>query len=108
MALNHVAQTAGCNRAHELEQRCARWLLLTQDRVDGNVFDLKQEFLGYMLGVHRPSVSVAAGILQKAGLIHYTRGRITIVDRVGLQRVASECYGIMVQEYQRLMGFPQN
>jgi CRP-like cAMP-binding protein len=104
VAFSHVAQTAGCNQAHSLGQRCARWLLLTQDRVDGDRFELKQEFLGYMLGVHRPSVSVAAGLLQKAGLISYSRGRITVHDRAGLEAAACECYGIMVREYDRLLG----
>jgi CRP-like cAMP-binding protein len=104
VAFSHVAQTAGCNQAHSLGQRCARWLLLTQDRVDGDRFELKQEFLGYMLGVHRPSVSVAAALLQKAGLISYSRGRITVHDRAGLEAAACECYRIMVHEYDRLLG----
>jgi CRP-like cAMP-binding protein len=103
VVFSHVAQTTACNQAHSLGQRCARWLLLTQDRIDGNQFELKQEFLGYMLGVHRPSVSVAAGILQKAGLISYSRGRITVHDRAGLEAAACECYGIMVRAYDRLL-----
>jgi CRP-like cAMP-binding protein len=104
VVFSHVAQTAACNQGHSLPQRCARWLLQTQDRVIGDRFELKQEFLGYMLGVHRPSVSVAAGILQRAGLISYTRGRITVHDRPGLEAAACECYSLMVAEYDRLLG----
>jgi CRP-like cAMP-binding protein len=100
----HVAQTAACNQGHSLAQRCARWLLQTQDRVVGDRFELKQEFLGYMLGVHRPSVSVAASALQRQGLISYTRGRVTVHDRPGLEAAACDCYGIMVREYDRLLG----
>ena len=75
MALfNQVAQSVACNRLHSLEERCARWLLITHDRVDGDEFKLTQEFLSYMLGVHRPAVTLAAGILQQAGFIHYSRG----------------------------------
>jgi CRP-like cAMP-binding protein len=104
VVFGHVAQTAACNQGHSLAQRCARWLLQTQDRVIGDRFELKQQFLGYMLGVHRPSVSIAAATLQRAGLISYTRGRITVHDRPGLEAAACECYGIMVSEYDRLLG----
>src|SRR5262249_39596239 len=78
--LNQIAQGASCNRLHEVQERCARWLLQTHDRVDGDSFPLTHEFLSQMLGVHRPTVSVAAAMLQKAGLIDYTRGQVTIVN----------------------------
>jgi CRP-like cAMP-binding protein len=101
--LNQVAQSTSCNRLHEVQERCARWLLQTHDRVDGDSFPLTHEFLAQMLGVHRPTVSVAAAMLQKAGLIDYTRGRITVVDRKGLEVAACSCYGIIKQEYDRLL-----
>jgi hypothetical protein len=87
-----VAQSAACNRLHVIEQRCARWLLMSQDRVGRASFDLTQEFLAEMLGVRRPGVTVAMGMLEKAGLIAHARGNITIVDRAGLERAACECY----------------
>jgi CRP-like cAMP-binding protein len=87
-----VAQSVACNRLHSLEERCARWLLMTSDRTGSETMQLKQRFLSYMLGVHRPAVSLAAGALQKAGLIRYRRGQITILDRAGLEDAACECY----------------
>jgi CRP-like cAMP-binding protein len=87
-----VAQSAACNRLHVIEQRCARWLLMSQDRVGRSRFDLTQEFLAEMLGVRRPGVTVAMGILEKAGLIAHGRGTITVVDRAGLEKVSCECY----------------
>lgn len=87
-----VAQSAACNRLHVIEQRCSRWLLMSQDRVGRNRFDLTQEFLAEMLGVRRPGVTVAMGILEKAGLINHGRGTITVVDRGGLEKAACECY----------------
>jgi len=104
--LAQVSQSAACNRVHSIEERCARWLLMTHDRVDGDVFDLTQEFLAEMLGVRRPSVSVAASILQRAGFIRYSRGRVTIVDRAGLESAACECYAVIAREYERLIGAP--
>jgi len=101
--LIQVAQTAACNRAHSVDKRCARWLLMTHDRVGGgHTFPLTHQFLAYMLGVRRAGVTVAAGILQKAGLIHYTRGSITISDRKGLEEAACECYGIVAHHVDRL------
>jgi CRP-like cAMP-binding protein len=87
-----VSQSAACNRLHVIEQRCARWLLMSEDRVGRNRFDLTQEFLAEMLGVRRPGVTVAMGVLEKAGLISHGRGNITVVDRAGLENAACECY----------------
>jgi CRP-like cAMP-binding protein len=87
-----VAQSAACNRLHVIEQRCARWLLMSQDRVGRDTFDLTQEFLAQMLGVRRPGVTVAMGILEKAGLIAHGRGNIRVVDRAGLEKAGCECY----------------
>jgi CRP-like cAMP-binding protein len=101
---NQVAQTTACNRVHLVEQRCARWLLQTHDRVGSDQFLLTQEFLAQMLGVRRSGVSAAAGLLQKAGLIRYARGRITVLDRPGLESAACECYGIIKKEFERLLG----
>lgn len=98
-----ISQGSACNRLHPLEARCARWLLMTHDRVAADSFALTQEFLGQMLGVTRPSVSVAAGMLQKAGLIRYTRGVVTILDRDRLEASSCECYGIITGEMIRLV-----
>ncbi|PYX58076.1 MAG: Crp/Fnr family transcriptional regulator [Acidobacteria bacterium] len=87
-----VAQLAACNRLHEIEQRLARWLLMTHDRVGSNSFPITHDLLAQMLGSGRPSVTVAAGGLQKAGIIEYTRGVVTIRNRKGLERAACECY----------------
>src|ERR1700751_4497602 len=89
-----ISQSASCNRRHEIVQRCSRWLLMTHDRVNGDEFALTQEFLSKMLGVRRAGVSVAAGILQRAGLIKYSRGRVMIIDREGLEGISCECYRI--------------
>jgi CRP-like cAMP-binding protein len=85
-------QIAACNRLHEVDERLARWLLMSQDRVGATTFPLTQEFISHMLGTRRASVTVAAGILQKAGLITYTRGQVTIEDRAGLESASCECY----------------
>lgn len=107
MALfDQAAQHAVCNRLHTLEERCARWLLMTHDRVDGDVLPLKQQFLAEMLGVHRPAVTIAAGTLQKAGVIRYTRGKVTVLDRDALERSACECYAIIARRAQELLGLP--
>jgi CRP-like cAMP-binding protein len=102
-----VSQTSACNRLHSLEERCARWILMTHDRVDADTFPLTQEFLSSMLGVRRPSVTVAAGMLQKAGFISYTRGNMTILDREGLEASACECYGIITRLFHSLPGGAQ-
>ncbi len=98
-----VAQTAACNRLHDIKQRLARWLLLTQDRVDSESLPITHDFLATMLGTDRPSVSLAAGVLQKKKLIEYTRGAVKIVNRKKLEDSACECYGI-TQQYNGELG----
>ena len=99
-----IGQNSACNRRHSMVERCARWLLLTHDRVTTDTFELTQQFLALMLGVRRATVTVAAGLLQKAGYIEYEHGRITIVDRKGLEAAACECYAIVLNEFVRLQG----
>ncbi len=89
------AQLAACNRLHEVDDRLARWLLMSQDRVGGSSLALTQESLSMMLGTRRASVTIAAGILQKAGLITYTRGHVNIVKRAELENAACECYRVI-------------
>ena len=102
--LTQVSQSAACNRLHSIEQRCARWLLMTHDRVDRvDRFPLTQEFLAIMLGVRRAGVTVAAGALQDSGLIRYRRGSIQVLDRAGLEAAACPCYGIVRREFDRLL-----
>jgi CRP-like cAMP-binding protein len=100
---DQAAQHAACNRLHALEERCARWLLMTHDRVDGDVLPLKQQFLAEMLGVHRPAVTIAAGALQKAGVIRYTRGKVTVLDRAALEAAACGCYAIISRRAEELL-----
>lgn len=102
-----AARSGACNLLHDVVQRCARWLLLSNDRVGHETFDLTHDILSTMLGVRRPSVTVAAGILQKAGFIKYTRGRITIIDRSGLEQASCECYRAVADEFLRLLGGPE-
>jgi hypothetical protein len=97
-----VSQSAACNRHHVIEERCARWLLMSQDRVGRDRFDLTQEFLAEMLGVRRPGVTVAMGILEKAGLIAHGRGNITVVDRAGLEKASCECYPTIRERQAKL------
>jgi CRP-like cAMP-binding protein len=101
---NQAAQSVACNRLHTLESRCARWLLMTHDRMRMEPFTLTHEFLSYMLGVHRPAVTLAAGVLQRAGLIRYSRGKVTVLDRAGLEAVACACYEVTRKNYDRLIG----
>jgi CRP-like cAMP-binding protein len=98
-----VAQTAACNRLHDIKQRLARWLLMTQDRVDSESLPITHDFLATMLGTDRPSVSSAAGILQSEQLIEYTRGAVKIVNRNKLEASACECYGV-TQQYNGQLG----
>jgi CRP-like cAMP-binding protein len=99
-----VSQNAACNRAHPVNERLSRWLLMSHDRVGGNEIPITQRFLASMLGVHRPSVNVAGGALQKAGFIRFTRGKIAVVDRRGLEDAACECYGRIRAEFARTFG----
>ena len=100
-------QTAACNRLHPVEQRLCRWLRMVYNRVpDRPVFPLKQEFLAAMLGVHRPTVSIAAAVLQKAGWIRYSRGNMEILDSDQLASGACECYSIMEQQFERMYDSP--
>ncbi|MGI8548701.1 MAG: Crp/Fnr family transcriptional regulator [Gemmatimonadaceae bacterium] len=101
-----VGQSVVCNQRHTLRQRCARWLLLTDDRMSGAEFHLTHESLAAMLGVRRAGVTVAAGALQRAGLIRYRRGLITILDRQGLECVSCECYRVVQQAFHQLLGEP--
>ncbi len=98
-----VAQTAACNRVHMLDQRLARWLLLTHDRVDGDEFPLTQEFISTMLGVRRAGVSVAANELRQAGVIAYRRGFVTVANRQGLEERSCECYQVVRDAYDRYL-----
>jgi len=97
-----ISQTAACNRAHTLSERLARWLLLTHDRLGRNEFEITHDFLARMLGTRRAGVSVAASTLREAGAIGYVRGRVTILDRQGLEDAACECYRIVKAEFDRL------
>jgi CRP-like cAMP-binding protein len=92
-----ATQVAACNRLHEVDARLARWLLMCQDRIGGDEVLLTQEFLSHMLGTRRASVTVAAGILQKEGIITYSRGRVKVADRHKLETAACECYGKLVR-----------
>ena len=98
-----VTQTAGCNRLHTLDQRLARWLLLTHDRINGDQFYLTQEFLSRMLGVRRAGVSVAANTLRQLGLIDYRRGDIQVLNREALAALSCECYAVVKAEYDRAL-----
>jgi CRP-like cAMP-binding protein len=102
-----IAQAAACNRLHSSEERLSRWLLMSHDRVESNDFMVTQELLGQMLGARRSTVSVSAGILQRAGLIRYRRGHVTIVDREGLEAVACECYAVIREELDRVLRQPR-
>lgn len=101
--ITQMAQTAVCNRHHSLDQQLCRWLLLSLDRLSSNRLAMTQELIANMLGVRREGVTEAAGHLQKAGLIRYRRGHITVLDRPGLERRSCECYGVVKKEYDRLL-----
>jgi CRP-like cAMP-binding protein len=98
-----VGQLAACNRIHELEQRLARWLVMSHDRVSGDIMNLTQEFLAEMLGTARPSVTLAAGALQRNGSIEYVRGEIRVVNRQALENSACGCYDV-IRRYNPLLG----
>jgi CRP-like cAMP-binding protein len=97
-----ISQTAACNRIHTLNERLARWLLLTHDRINRKEFSLTHEFLARMLGTRRAGVSVAASALRDAGLIDYSRGQVEVLDRKGLEEVSCECYAVVRAEFDRM------
>jgi hypothetical protein len=101
--ITQMSQTAVCNRHHSLDQQLCRWLLLSLDRLRGNELVMTQELIANMLGVRREGVTEGAVKLQKAGLIKYARGRITVLDRPGLERRSCECYAVVKKEYDRLL-----
>ena len=101
--LTQMAQTAVCNRHHSLDQQLCRWLLLSLDRLSGNDLVMTQELIANMLGVRREGVTEAAGHLQAAGLIKYSRGHITVADRAGLEARTCECYAVVKKESDRLL-----
>lgn len=102
--LIQVAQTAACNGVHLVRERCARWLLMTHDRVHGDRFPLSHDFLAFMLGVRRAGVSVAMHALQDAGLIRYGRGNVQILERERLEKASCECYRVVQAHFERLLG----
>jgi CRP-like cAMP-binding protein len=102
-AYTAVAQTAACNRLHYIEERCCRWLLIAHDNARADTFQLTHEFLAMMLGVQRSGVTIAANFLQKAGLISYLHGQVTIRNRAGLEEAACECYRSMRSQYQKIV-----
>ena len=101
--ITQMAQTAVCNRHHSLDQQLCRWLLLSLDRLQGNELAMTQELIANMLGVRREGVTEAAMRLQKAGLIRYARGRISVLGRPGLEQRSCECYAVVKKEYDRLL-----
>src|SRR3954447_5780699 len=101
--ITRMAQTAVCNRHHSVDQQLCRWLLLSLDRLSSNQLTMTQELIANMLGVRREGVTEAAGKLQDAGLIHYSRGRITVMDRPGLEAQVCECYRVVKMEFDRLL-----
>jgi CRP-like cAMP-binding protein len=101
--LTQMSQTAVCNRHHSVDQQLCRWLLLSLDRLPSNELTMTQELIANMLGVRREGVTEAAGELQRAGLIHYKRGKITVIDRPGLEARVCECYAVVKREFDRLL-----
>jgi CRP-like cAMP-binding protein len=101
--ITQMAQTAVCNRHHSVDQQLCRWLLLSLDRLPSNELTMTQELIANMLGVRREGVTEAAGALQDAGLIHYRRGKITVVDRAGVEARSCECYQVVKREFDRLL-----
>jgi CRP-like cAMP-binding protein len=101
---DQLSQSVACNRLHTVEERCARWLLMTHDRVDGDSFELTHEFLARMLGVRRAGVSVAMGGLQDAKIVQYGRGRVAVLDRPKLEEASCGCYHITRTALARLLG----
>ncbi|MFU8784664.1 Crp/Fnr family transcriptional regulator [Aliidiomarina sp.] len=106
--MTQMAQTAVCNRHHSVDQQLCRWLLLSLDRIPTNVLTMTQELIANMLGVRREGVSVAAGKLQKAGIIEYHRGCLTIINRPALEKLSCECYEVVKVECNRLLHYTPN
>ena len=102
--VNQITQLALCNCLHPMEERCARWLLMCQDRVGADEFPVTHAYLSQMLGVRRASVTVTLGVLRRAGIIDYHQGILRVLDRATLEASACECYGIVREEYERLLG----
>ena len=102
--LMQVSQSAACNRFHSVEERFCRWILMSHERARKDTFPMTQEFVSQMLGVRRPTVSVVAGMLQKADLVRYSRGKMTVLDRKGLEAGSCECYKIVQKDFDRLIG----
>lgn len=102
--LSQVSQSVACNRLHSIEERFARWLLMSHDRSPGYDVQLTQEYLAIMLGVHRPSVSLVARTFQQAGIIKYSRGTITVLDRPALEDACCECYFVVRKQFERTLG----
>jgi len=100
--LRQIARACACNHLHGLEERCARWLLMTQDRVGGDTFVLTQQYLAEIMGVRRATMNHVLGGFKRAGLLTYVRGRMQILDRGGLEATACPCYTLIGAEYQRL------
>ncbi len=103
-SLDLASQSVACNRLHTLDERCARWLLMVHDRVDGDAFEITHEFLAQMLGVRRAGVSVAMGALQGEGIVRYARGHVTVLDRARLEASSCACYAITGASFDRLFG----
>ena len=106
--MTQITQTAVCNRHHSIEQQLCRWLLLTLDRLPSNELTITQELIAGMLGVRREGITEAAGKLQRAGLISYRRGHITVLDRSGLESHACECYNVVKKEFHRLLCYAES
>jgi CRP-like cAMP-binding protein len=102
--LGLTVQSGACNALHSMEQRCARWLLMTHDRMSESSFRLTQEMLAHMLGVRRPTVTLATARLKTDGSVRFNRGRVDVLDRSALLERSCECYGIVVSEFDRLLG----
>ncbi|MEO7057631.1 MAG: Crp/Fnr family transcriptional regulator [Caldimonas sp.] len=105
--MTQLATSAGCARYHEIQPRLARWLLMSQDRARSDTFSMTQEFMGFMLGVRRVGITAAAGALQRAGLIEYERGRLTVLDRSGLEAAACTCFATDRKSYAELLSGDQ-
>jgi CRP-like cAMP-binding protein len=101
--MRQILYGAACNRIHSMEERCARWLLMTHDRAGQDTFPLTQDFLSHMLGVRRATVNLATGMMKKAGFIGYVRGKVTVIDRAGLESTSCACYHAINKAYDSLL-----